>query len=85
MQPVIGIPQPGHDLFRQYMKSKYAASLRRADARIQWIELDNLDTAIAKLLACDGMLLTGGGDIDPHLYGQKPSEQCGKPNALRDE
>lgn len=85
MKPVIGIPQPGHDLFRQYMKSKYAASLRRAGARVQWIELDDVEKAIQKLLSCDGLLLTGGGDIEPKLYGQERSEKCGEPNALRDE
>lgn len=85
MKPVIGIPQPGHDLFRQYMKSKYAASLRRAGARVRWIELDDLKKATQMLLACDGMLLTGGGDIEPSLYGETRLPECGEANALRDE
>ncbi|HEX3564014.1 MAG TPA: gamma-glutamyl-gamma-aminobutyrate hydrolase family protein [Acidimicrobiales bacterium] len=25
----------------------------------------------------DGLLLTGGGDVDPHRYGATPSPQCG--------
>ena len=85
MKPIIGIPQPGHDLFRQYMKSKYAASLRRAGARVRWIELDSLEKATQKLLGCDGMLLTGGGDIEPGLYGETRLPECGEANALRDE
>lgn len=85
MKPVIGIPQPGHDLFRQYMKSKYAASLRRAGAKVMWIELEDLEKATGKLLACDGLLLTGGGDIEPALYGQERHPKCGEPNPRRDE
>lgn len=84
MKPVIAIPQPGHDLFRQYMKSKYAFSLWRAGAKVRWIEIQDTEKAIAQMMRCDGMLLTGGGDIDPKYYGQPRHEKCGEPNALRD-
>jgi len=33
----------------------------------------------------DGVLLTGGEDVDPALYGQDQSEKCGSPNRARDE
>lgn len=33
----------------------------------------------------DGLLLTGGEDVDPALYGQDRIEKCGKPNKARDE
>lgn len=84
MKPVIGIPQMGNDLFRKYMKSKYAASLRRAGAEVRWIELEDPEAAVAELMTCDGLLLPGGADVNPHLYGQEPTEKCGKPNTLRD-
>ncbi len=35
-------------------------------------------------LACDGLLLPGGGDIDPEFYGQERIPACGEPNVLRD-
>ena len=35
-------------------------------------------------LACDGLLLPGGGDIDPKFYGQERIPACGEPNVLRD-
>ena len=33
---------------------------------------------------CDGLLLTGGQDIDPKLYGEQPIPACGKPCHTRD-
>lgn len=82
--PIIAMPQMGHDLFRKYMKSKYVSSLRRAGASVRWIDLDDPKKAAEEAAVCDGLLLPGGADIDPHLYGQEPTEKCGKPNALRD-
>lgn len=84
MKPVIGIPQMGNDLFRKYMKSKYASSLKRSGAQVRWIALEDTEAAVASILECDGLLLPGGADVDPHLYGQEPTEKCGKPNVLRD-
>ncbi len=84
MTPVIGIPQMGTDLFRKYMKSKYASSLVRAGAAVRWIELEDVDAAVAAALECDGLLLPGGADVDPCLYGQEPKPECGKPNVIRD-
>ncbi len=34
---------------------------------------------------CDGILMTGGHDVDPELYGEKASEACGIPCRPRDE
>lgn len=84
MKTTIAIPQMGSGLFRRYMKSKYVQCLERAGAQVRWINLDSVDRAVAEILECDGLLLPGGADIDPKLYGQEPSEKCGKPNALRD-
>lgn len=82
--PVIAMPQMGHDLFRKYMKSKYVASLRRAGAQVRWIDLEDIERAAEVAAACDGLLLPGGADVAPELYGQTPTEKCGKPNVLRD-
>ena len=82
--PVIAIPQMGNDLFRKYMKSKYVQSLERAGAQALWIELGDMDKAIAAAVNCDGLLLPGGADIAPGMYGQAASEKCGKPNEARD-
>ena len=84
MGTVIAIPQMGTDLFRKYMKSKYTASLKRAGAEVRWIELEKTEKAVKEALCCDGLLLPGGADIEPSLYGRERQEKCGKPNELRD-
>lgn len=85
MSVMIAIPQMGTDLFRKYMKSKYVKSLERAGAKVKWIELDNTEIAVKECLKCDGLLLPGGADIEPSLYGKERQEKCGKPNELRDK
>ncbi len=84
MTPVIGIPQMGHDLFRKYMKQKYVSSLTRAGAEVRWIPVEDAQAAVTAALECDGLLLPGGSDVNPRLFGQEPAEKCGKPNDLRD-
>lgn len=84
MKPIIAIPQMGNSLFRKYMKSKYAQSLERAGASVKWIELDSPKQAAEEALACDGLLLPGGADINPSLYHETPDAHCGKPNVIRD-
>ena len=85
MNIVIAVPQMGTDLFRKYMKSKYVKSLKRAGAEVRWIELDDTEKAVKESLGCDGLLLPGGADIEPSLYGREREEKCGKPNELRDK
>ncbi len=80
----IAIPQMGNSLFRKYMKSKYAQSLDLAGACTEWIELEDVNKAVNEALTCDGLLLPGGADLNPKMYGETPIEACGKPNELRD-
>ncbi|MGH9282944.1 MAG: gamma-glutamyl-gamma-aminobutyrate hydrolase family protein, partial [Acidimicrobiales bacterium] len=50
----------------------YVASLRRAGARVALLPPD-LDTSPADLLEpFDGLLLAGGGDVDPDRYAGRP-------------
>ena len=84
MHCTIAIPKFKDGLFRKYMQSKYTASLRRAGAKAVWIETDDLDKAIQEMLACDGLLLSGGEDVNPSFYGQTATEKCGKIVPARD-
>ncbi len=85
MKPVIAMPDAGHDWFRLYMTSKYVLRLWRAGAKVRFLDLHDLDKMSCQLLSCDGLLLPGGGDIDPSLYGKEREEKCGDPNSLRDK
>ena len=85
MACTIAIPKFKKDKLRAYMQSKYTVSLRRAGAKALWIEPDDLDQAIETMLQCDGLLLSGGEDVDPAFYGQAVSEKCGQIVRYRDE
>ena len=78
MACTIAIPYFEKDKLRAYMQSKYTASLRRAGAKALWIGTEDLDKAIETMLQCDGLLLSGGEDVDPAYYGQAISEKCGE-------
>src|SRR5262245_30184688 len=51
----------------------YLESIRRAGGDPRVVESGNDDPA-AVIAGVDGLLLTGGGDIDPVLYRQKPHQ-----------
>src|SRR5262245_43428485 len=51
-----------------WLKPDYRASLERAGAEIR--ELGPADALPAALDDCDGLLLTGGVDVEPALYGE---------------
>lgn len=84
MKPVIAMPRMENSLLRCYMIFKYRQSLRRAGASVRRIPIRNLQRHMEELLACDGLLMPGGADIQPHLYGQVRSDKCGKPEPARD-
>lgn len=84
-QPLIGMVEMGSGLFRRYMKSKYINALSSCGAQPVLLpdscEEDALRNAFA---SCNGLLLPGGADINPSLYGETPHAKCGSPNAVRD-
>jgi len=84
MKPVIAMPLAGTQPFRKFMNSRYVMSLNRAGAKVRWIPLED-PNIIEIMMECDGLLLPGGGDVDPKYYGQLPTEKCGKPFPLRDK
>ena len=60
--PVIGVAWP---------KPDYIASLEQAGARVRVLDAGT-DQLPAALEQCDGLLLTGGVDVDPRAYGETP-------------
>lgn len=85
MKPiVIAIPETGTTLLQKYLKNKYAQSLHYAGAVVKWIDLTDPEAAVKEALCCDGLLLAGGSDVDPGLYGRQREQKCGKPDPVRD-
>ena len=80
----IAMPRMSTDPELTVAQSKYVESLARAGAEVRWIELADPGKAAAEALECAGLLLPGGGDIEPSLFGQERIPACGEPNLLRD-
>lgn len=84
MRIVIAMPRMSTDPEPTVAQSKYMESLARAGAGMRWVELSDPEQAVQDALTCDGLLLPGGGDMDPKFYGQARIPACGEPNLLRD-
>lgn len=84
MRVVIAMPRMSTDPEPTVAQSKYIESLARAGAGMRWVELSDPEQAVQDALTCDGLLLPGGGDMDPKFYGQERIPACGEPNFLRD-
>ena len=84
MRVVIAMPRMSTDPEPTVAQSKYIESLARAGAGMHWVELSDPEQAAQDALTCDGLLLPGGGDMDPKFYGQARIPACGEPNLLRD-
>ena len=84
MRVVIAMPRMSTDPEPTVAHSKYMESLARAGAGMRWVELSDPEQAVQDALTCDGLLLPGGGDMDPKFYGQARIPACGEPNLLRD-
>ena len=84
MRVVIAMPRMSTDPEPTVAQSKYIESLARAGAGMRWVELSDPEQAVQDALTCDGLLLPGGGDMDPKFYGQARIPACGEQNLLRD-
>lgn len=84
MRVVIAMPRMSTDPEPTVAQAKYMESLARAGAGMRWVELNDPEQAVQDALTCDGLLLPGGGDMDPKFYGQERIPACGEPNLLRD-
>ena len=83
MKPVIGItPSFDHENHRYQLNNDYMQAVLRAGAVPLILPLTEdpqvLDEAFSHL---DGLLLTGGADPDPSLYGEETMPVCGKTDA----
>lgn len=92
LPPIIGITcteiqaEQGESLPRQGQSRSYLQAVIRARAAPLLIPfLDDRDLLRSLYERLDGLLLSGGGDIDPARYGQARHERCGRAIPERDE
>ena len=86
MKSVIGVtPSFDQEHHRYQLNNDYMQAVLRAGAVPLTLPLTEdpqvLDEAFSHL---DGLLLTGGADPDPSLYGEETMPVCGKTDAVRD-
>ncbi len=85
-RPVIGLtPQYDAKNDHTWMRPQYHESLRKAGA-LSVLLLQYTDPAdtFELLDDLDGILFTGGGDLDPARYGEAKEPECGEPTLVRD-
>lgn len=79
MKPVIGlIPLVDETRDSLWMLPGYMNGVSAAGGLPLMLPLTDDPAALSQAMAlCDGFLLTGGHDVDPALYGQRPLPVCG--------
>lgn len=86
MKPVIGlIPLYDDEKESYWMLPGYMQVLELCGALPIMLPLTDDKNALEQAFSlCDGLLLTGGHDVDPHLYGKEPFDRCGVLCTARD-
>lgn len=87
MKPTVAIVSLYDEKLESYwMLPGYAQGLEDAGAIPVILPLTSDEEALARYVQLfDGFLFPGGHDLDPALYGEKPTEQCGIWISQRDD
>ncbi len=86
MRPVIGFSISFDDAGRAYMaRRNYVAMVRAAGGEPVLLPTGDAAAAAQLIGLCDGLLLTGGDDVNPARYGEGALECCGNITPERDE
>jgi len=85
-RPVVGVTlgaggRPG----RHAIREDYLRAVAQAGGVPLLLPSVRADDAGDLLQRVDGLLLSGGGDVDPALYGQKPRPRLGRVDRRRDD
>jgi putative glutamine amidotransferase len=91
MKPIIGIPcamqepQDEFDIGASAMSQSYLNALEAVGAAPLLIPITGQESTLRALYwHLDGLLLTGGADLDPALFDEPPHPKLGKVDAQRD-
>lgn len=85
-KPIIGVmPLVDEERASYWMLPGYLDGIQEAGGMPIVLPLTNEECDVEELLAmCDGILLTGGQDITPQIYGEEKLPECGTPCDARD-
>jgi len=86
MRPVIGlIPLYDDEKESYWMLPGYMKALEKYGALPIMLPLTDDKSELEEALSlCNGLLLTGGHDVGPDVYGEEARNECGIPCKLRD-
>lgn len=87
MKPVIGITAPAGGAENAYvaLKRDYVRAVEAAGGLALLIPTDDVRGSAEQWLSlCDGLVLSGGGDIAPRFYGEEPIPQLTSTDRARD-
>lgn len=87
MRPLVGITIGDDDRRAgiHVLREDYVRSVEQAGGLPVLLAPGGPDDALPLLHRLDGLLLSGGGDIDPVLYGEEPHPRLGRVNRRRDD
>ena len=85
-RPIVGVTlgtgdRPG----RHSIREDYLRSVEQAGGVPLLLTPVSPDDAPRLLERVDGILLSGGGDVDPALYGRQPHRRLGRVDRRRDD
>lgn len=85
-RPIIGLsPQVDYETGEYKIAFPYTDCLLKAGAIPMLLPFTENEEEIADLIdMCDGIVLTGGHDVDPVYYGEVKQEYCNAPEPPRD-
>lgn len=87
MKPIIGL-SPLYDEEKRglWMRPGYLDVLYACGAIPLVLPFDADSVDVMQMLSiCNGLMLTGGPDVNPRLYGEEPLPECGGIQTCRDE
>ncbi len=84
MKPIIGITMDMGKDDKQFLKNAYIEAVIRAGGLPFLIPAGVADEAVQVVERIDGLLLSGGDDIDPLLFGEEPHPDLGTVTPARD-
>lgn len=87
MKPIVGLmPLFDDEKDSFWMLPGYMKMLQECGAFPIMLPLtDDLNELEECIRLCDGLLFTGGHDVNPAIYGKKTGKNCGEPCELRDK